>query len=788
MSTLTSNDTDPLAASAELDSLLGPAFERSVVASVVFDAKGVIVAANPRAAQLFAVDRQSLLGRLGTEFTDLTTRLPRQQGNDFRRRDSGSNERDVELVTADGELRIAELVVETFDAPSGRLLVLAQFADVTQVRQDQKELTEIELRYRQLANNLPESSVVMYDKDLRILLALGEGLAQNGYHPGQFTGSRIDEALPTKAFAALESRYRGALTGQPADLLYLSPVTGRQFWARFRPLLDADGIIVGGLALSEDVTANLARDAKFEQMRHLSLLGSCTYSKTESWVFDNELLGLWGLDPSTVDVTAAFHQLLVPEDRLAIAAAQERLMMIGGKSSFTYRLRHGVTGEIRCLQATFESAVDEDGTLLAATATHLDVTDTVVAFEVAETIREQAEDDQRALVMRHITDVVSGSAPGPDGTLQGIADLAASELGAAAVIRLLTPDLDAVESDITSHPDEDTRLAIDAAMTRSTQCFEPGPIRDQVIRQGQIVSDVGSIRHPTNHDRFAAQTGWPIAHSITAPIRHRGQVLGLFSVIRDRLNEEYDAGDENLVQVLADFAGTAVGEQRMRVAVEQEAARRIEEMTVSQLELVEELAGMEVRERSQIADNIADDPIQLLVAATMHIDLLRDGTVDADQRELDRLAALLDSSLDRLRTLVHVDLAPPDLSFGIGDAIDRLGRSMFAPNRLRIVGHSVAPLSPPAATAAYRIVREALTNAKSHARASTITVTIEDVDSTVVFTITDDGIGANRIDGPGHLGLAAMRVRAEAEGGRLQVTSVPGAGTSVVLTLPIAAG
>jgi len=58
----------------------------------------------------------------------------------------------------------------------------------------------------------------------------------------------------------------------------------------------------------------------------------------------------------------------------------------------------------------------------------------------------------------------------------------------------------------------------------------------------------------------------------------------------------------------------------------------------------------------------------------------------------------------------------------------------------------------------------------------------------VVFSVTDDGVGTADTTGPGHLGLATMRARAEAEGGQLHIHSAPGAGMTTVLTLPMTAG
>jgi nitrate/nitrite-specific signal transduction histidine kinase len=58
-----------------------------------------------------------------------------------------------------------------------------------------------------------------------------------------------------------------------------------------------------------------------------------------------------------------------------------------------------------------------------------------------------------------------------------------------------------------------------------------------------------------------------------------------------------------------------------------------------------------------------------------------------------------------------------------------------------------------------------------------------------VLTLTDDGDGADSLDaGPGHLGMATMRVRATSEGGHLRVVSSPGRGTIVQLTMPVNQG
>jgi len=102
---------------------------------------------------------------------------------------------------------------------------------------------------------------------------------------------------------------------------------------------------------------------------------------------------------------------------------------------------------------------------------------------------------------------------------------------------------------------------------------------------------------------------------------------------------------------------------------------------------------------------------------------------------------------------------------------------------------SLRGLQPMAELQLLRIVQEALTNLRKHPRATEVTVQLARLDGTVCVRVADNGIGFD----PGALergqiprfGIATMRERAEAMGGRLQVTSLPGKGTTVEAVLPV---
>ena len=86
--------------------------------------------------------------------------------------------------------------------------------------------------------------------------------------------------------------------------------------------------------------------------------------------------------------------------------------------------------------------------------------------------------------------------------------------------------------------------------------------------------------------------------------------------------------------------------------------------------------------------------------------------------------------------------------------------------------------------AAYFVVAEAMTNAVKHGGATRIVVRARVERGTLAVSVGDDGRGgAREADGTG---LSGLRRRVEARGGRLRVTSPPGAGTTVAAELPCA--
>jgi PAS domain S-box-containing protein len=88
--------------------------------------------------------------------------------------------------------------------------------------------------------------------------------------------------------------------------------------------------------------------------------------------------------------------------------------------------------------------------------------------------------------------------------------------------------------------------------------------------------------------------------------------------------------------------------------------------------------------------------------------------------------------------------------------------------------------------ALYRIAQEALHNAGRHARATEVRIVLTQVDSQVRLEVHDNGVGFDSgTTFPGHFGLNTMRERATDLGGRLDIESLPGSGTTVRAMIPV---
>ena len=217
-----------------------------------------------------------------------------------------------------------------------------------------------------------------------------------------------------------------------------------------------------------------------------------------------------------------------------------------------------------------------------------------------------------------------------------------------------------------------------------------------------------------------------------------------------------------------------------RAAVAIELSERVGRSAVRAL-----LQGQEL-ERRRLARELHDETGQALASILLGLKTLER---EVGAEPLAVIRDLVASALGDVRRLT-VELRPPALDdFGLAAALERLAGVVAERSGLDVdVNVGVAPgtLPPEHETAIYRIAQEALTNVVKHASAESISIVVTTADSMVRTVIEDDGVGfafgAVRAEA---LGLVGMRERALLLGGRFDVESSPGAGTTIVAEIPL---
>lgn len=202
-------------------------------------------------------------------------------------------------------------------------------------------------------------------------------------------------------------------------------------------------------------------------------------------------------------------------------------------------------------------------------------------------------------------------------------------------------------------------------------------------------------------------------------------------------------------------------------------------------QLVLESMRADERRNREVAERLHDGPLQNLLAARLRIE-------EVLERQSDPVLTAVHSSLRdggrATRRGVVAASAGVDRA-GIDGGDPGAGASAHgAWHRRRQHGRRGGG-QPPAQPLVYRAAKELLTNAVKHGRAKNIRVELSSRRCWLTLVVTDDGRGFDPRDlvlsvADGHIGLASLTVPIEAAGGAVTITSAPGAGTRVSVTVP----
>jgi signal transduction histidine kinase len=249
--------------------------------------------------------------------------------------------------------------------------------------------------------------------------------------------------------------------------------------------------------------------------------------------------------------------------------------------------------------------------------------------------------------------------------------------------------------------------------------------------------------------------------------------------------------------------GLSAGHPRVGMVVletteQKEAERRLREQAERLRDLSRQLLQVQEAERRRIARELHDEIGQVLTAVKINLQALQ-RTLDPSQPvpRLQESLAVVEHALQQVRNL-SLDLRPSlldDLGLvpALGWYLDRQAK------RAEFQGYFFAEpqeihLPSELATACFRVAQEAVTNIIRHAKARHVWMEVRQDDGELLLTVRDDGAGFDvaqaqeRASRGGSLGVAGMQERAALLGGRVEIESNPGAGSTVRVRFPLEPG
>jgi two-component system nitrate/nitrite sensor histidine kinase NarX len=273
--------------------------------------------------------------------------------------------------------------------------------------------------------------------------------------------------------------------------------------------------------------------------------------------------------------------------------------------------------------------------------------------------------------------------------------------------------------------------------------------------------------HEAQPVRSCARAGFQSLVSV--PIRLQHRLLGEFDLFF-RAPVTLSTEETELLDALASHLASALEGLRAE-ALEREAA-----------------VG---EERALLARELHDSIAQSLAFMKIQVQLLRNaaqrGQPDKLNSILDELDAGVRESINDVRELlVHFRTRTntENIEQALQETLQKFEHQTGLPARLEVHGDGL-PLPADVQVQVLHVVQEALSNARKHAGASHVSLEVRK-GQRWRFAVHDNGAGfkVSQVRGESHVGLKIMRERAARIGGEVEITSAPGAGTTVTLTLP----
>jgi signal transduction histidine kinase len=290
--------------------------------------------------------------------------------------------------------------------------------------------------------------------------------------------------------------------------------------------------------------------------------------------------------------------------------------------------------------------------------------------------------------------------------------------------------------------------------------------------------DLASMDTPT------LDTGLPPEGVLCAPLRTRRGTIGVLELYSST-PYAFSKDEMFLLSVLAAELASAVENSQLYASLREKEGR----LTV----LAHKLVHSQEEERKRIARDMHDGLAQTLVSAFQYLQAHAYAVPEGTGRDsLDRGLAMVAECIDESRNVIF-DLRPSTLDdFGLVLALKQYLERLEAEVGWKIDFHLAGPIGRlPSATetAVFRMVKEAVTNARKHARTARLRVRLSARGARLTIVVRDWGRGFDPREAmsrdSGQYGITGIRERVSLLNGTFQLSSKPGSGTLIRIMLPL---
>jgi len=573
-------------------------------------------------------------------------------------------------------------------------------------------------------------------------------------------------------------------------------------WAKVRL---SDGIILGvGKDITERKQAEKALRESENKLKEAQQLAHIGYWECDH-IADRITLSegacrILGLQPEKGILSQAkLQEMIHPDDRQIKQQALTEALQGSQLYDVEYRIVRS-DGDIRFVHVCDEIEYDGSGRPARMFGAVQDITE---RKQAEEEIRRNAA---RMEMLAGISHTFQKAGLDYQSVLDTVARRTAELIGDACVMTLFSDD--GQRSYLVSfyHRDLKARAMMHDAILQTWQGGTD--IRDhpryQTLLAGKSIFIPGAnpeefqaSLEPEFQDLFDAVG---ISSYIFVPLKVQGRVIGALGLTRDRQGAAYTPDDQVLLQDLADRAALTI--QNARLFEQVQGARQRLQALSSQLLVVREV------EMRAIARELHDEVGQILSGLIMQLGTAKSllpKSAKSVQNILEQSEELIDQTLERTRHII-AGLRPQVLDdLGLAPALRRLVDEFQQNTGITVeftTGSFPKRLPPPVEVALFRIVQEGLTNVRKHAQARQVSILLAKEAGQVVLSVQDDGLGLEKqppgphangdliLDGgwripEGHYGLIGIQERVAQLGGKLQITSAPGQGTTLRVELPL---